>query len=105
MTTDLTSDDDEKTFRKLLHRAIFVNNRETVGATCRLCKTHVERTTHLALRRHAPPMWDAIMDLFQRANMSKPTSRMALIHFGVWTLDTTDPNRGSLISRAVAPWR
>ena len=41
-------------------------------------------------------MWDAIMDLFQRANMSKPTSRMALIHFGVWALDTTDPSKAAM---------
>ena len=41
-------------------------------------------------------MWDAIMDLFQRADMSKPTSRMALIHFGVWTLDTTDPSKAAM---------
>ena len=41
--------------------------------------------SHTSGREH----WDAIFYLFQRANMSRSTSRMALIHFGVWTIDTS----------------
>lgn len=38
-------------------------------------------------------MWDAILDLFERANLSQPTSRWALIHFGVWIIDAADQNK------------
>ncbi len=97
--TPLSDATEEKHWRKLVQRALFVRNRQGVygppvlarngiqiGHECRLCGTHSESMLNLFACRTTAPYWKACMDFTRTALKAPHTPNVArAIIFGLWS--------------------
>ena len=81
--------------RKLLHRGIFVRNRQDQKQpmsdkpfTCRLGCGEEESQLHLAQCGLLNIFWTYLFDFLNQAGVPPPESRVEAIIFGLWKGDT-----------------
>ena len=94
--TPLSDPSDERQWRKLVHRATFVRNRnpklQPQDQNCRLCRRTPERIHHMFECCHTAPLWRACIKFTTDVLHHDPPldSRNAII-FGVWSSGKLGP--------------
>eukprot|EP00965_Chrysotila_dentata_P036094 1201782-Pleurochrysis_carterae.AAC.1 len=71
--TFLTTPADEKTWFKLVHRALRVNGKEDDNKSCRLCGYHTESQLHLLQCPTLLPVREYVIELFAAMGVSNDT--------------------------------
>ena len=83
--TPLSDPTEERQWRKLVHRATFVRNRDPNGPQqCWLCGTHVERILHLFECEQTAPYWrTCIAFCVQVLGVKRPANIRNAVIFGI----------------------
>ena len=91
--TPISDPTEEKTWRKMLHRAIIVRSRfpNAPSHACRLGCGCTERMLHLAQCPVIDKVWCAMCDMLQDMNVPAPEGMERAILFGQWTDTTLGP--------------
>ena len=86
--TPLSDATEEKQWRKLLRRAIFVRNKDASAPTCacRLGCPDTESMLHLfnCRARHTKPLWTACLKFIGDIGCGVPDRRLRGLIFGQW---------------------
>ena len=100
LSTPLSDTLEEKQWYKLLHRDIFVRNRQNKGPTnCRLCHSEKESQLHLFRCRHTRPYWRALMNFLHSIDIPAPSHTERALIFGLWSDNELGPPEARALLR------
>ena len=99
--TALSDSTEEKQWRKLLHRAIFVRSKDLSAPTCacRLGCPDTESMLHLFECRHTKPLRTACLDFIKDLGCGRPDKRLHGLIFGQWTDSSLGPPEARALLR------